>query len=204
MEKLSVAPDISNSFDKFLETDGSKLIWAIIHRFGGAFIDKEDAFQELSIALWKAYLAYTPDKKTKISTFVYQSVYNQMKMVLRAASTEKRIVDRQHGSVDDQRNLPSHINVEAECIDRLITESRVNALHWAIKTALTSSEQFVIQRTLEDCSQSEIAKEMNVSQSHVSNLKGSAIKKIRECLLSAHWDGDGIQNCLMGESISRG
>lgn len=198
MEKLSVATGTVD-FDEYMKTDGNSIIWSVIRKFGKAGIDPEEAFQELSVALWKAYQAYKPGANAKVSTFVYQSVYNQMKMMIRSASTEKRITDRQNGSVDDHRNLHSSINVEAECIDRLIMESRANALHWAIKTAgLTPSERLVIQRTLKDCSQFEIAEELHVSQSHVSTLKKNAVKKIKECLLDAHWDGEGIRCSITG------
>lgn len=180
-------------FNAYLLSDGAKIIWSVIHRFGGG-LDREEAYQELSIALWRALLAYTPEKKVKISTYVYQAVYNQVKMLLRANSTEKRVAERQTDSVEEQKHLHNdEVDLEEQALEDVIQESRANALRWAIRNSdLTKDEYIVIIRTLEDKAQIEIASEIGASQSHVSVLKARAISKIRETLLDAQWDGVGI------------
>lgn len=69
-------------FNEYMENEGTRMIWSVIHRYGKG-VEQSDAFQELSIALWRALGSYSPDRGAKKLTYVYQTVYNQMKMMLR-------------------------------------------------------------------------------------------------------------------------
>lgn len=190
---LAERQKIEQEFNEYMQEDGKKIIWSIIHRCCGE-LDYEDAYQELSIALWKAMAAYNPDKKVKKSTYIYQAVYNQIKMMLRDQSTAKRLINRQTSPAEECPHLHDPgFNMEEDVIEDMILKSRANALRWAIRNGgLTDEEQKVIQLTLKDLYQKEIGVKLGCSQSHVSVVKVSALKKIKAALQDAQWDGSGI------------
>lgn len=61
-------------FNEYMENEGTRMIWSVIHRYGKG-VEQSDAFQELSIALWRALGSYSPDRGAKKLTYVYQTVY---------------------------------------------------------------------------------------------------------------------------------
>ena len=72
-----------------MATDGTRLVWAVIHKFGKG-ISMEDAYQESYIAVAHALAMYNPDReRTKKTTYVYQAVYNRIKMMIRHDTTLK-------------------------------------------------------------------------------------------------------------------
>ena len=91
-------------FNEYMENEGTRMIWSIIHRYGKG-IEQSDAFQELSIALWRALGSYSPTRGAKKLTYVYQTVYNQMKMMLREQGAAKRAFEKQAKSAEEQYNL---------------------------------------------------------------------------------------------------
>lgn len=46
-------------FNEYMENEGTRMIWSVIHRYGKG-VEQSDAFQELSIALWRALGSYSP------------------------------------------------------------------------------------------------------------------------------------------------
>lgn len=65
METVAV-PEVQNvcadqEFNEYMEQEGSKMIWSLIHRYGKG-VEKNDAFQEMSIALWRALGSYSPGR----------------------------------------------------------------------------------------------------------------------------------------------
>lgn len=181
----------SEELQEFMATDGTRLIWSVIHKFGKG-ISMEDAYQESCIAVAHALAMYDPTReRTKKTTYVYQAVYNQIKMMIRHDTTLKRTFERNSTSVEVHINVrDSVVTTEDDIIERISMEDRVNALRGAIREAeLSDDEMTVIRLTMADVAQTDIGNRIGSSQSHVSKLKKSAFRKIRECLLNAGWDG---------------
>ncbi|WP_289026684.1 sigma-70 family RNA polymerase sigma factor [uncultured Flavonifractor sp.] len=193
MMETVVVPAGKREFNAYMDEDGNRIVWSIIYRYGSG-LDRDEAYQELSIAVWKALEAYVSGKKTKVSTFVYQAAYNRMKMLLREQSATKRMIERQSASVEEAPGLHScETALEEDAVEHLVMENRAKALHWAVRNSgLTREEYGVIVRTLKDMNQRQIAAELGSSQSHVSILKTRAMAKIKEALMSAQWDGESI------------
>lgn len=181
-------------FEGYMESDGDSIIRSIITRYGNG-IDWEEAYQELSIALWKALRAYDPSRSVKVSTFIYKSVLNRLRMMQRKAHTQKSCIEK-YARVDDERCgqiKDEAVNFEEEAEQLSVLESRANALHWAIRNSnLKDCERLVILETLNGTHQKVIGAMIGKGQSQVSRMKLSAMKKIRNTLLAAHWDGEGI------------
>lgn len=192
-KSISIAPACVD-FEEYMNSDGERIIWSVINLYGRT-LDWEEAHQELSIALWKALCAYDPNKSVKISTLVYQSVLNRLRMMLRASRTQKRFKE-QTGRVDEKgfgELTDETVDIEADIEQAEILESRANALHWAIRNSnLKEKERFVIIETLKETPQKEIGKMLGKGQSQISRLKMSAMKKIKETMLAAQWDGESI------------
>lgn len=200
MMETVVVPAMQNycteqEFNEYMQTDGTRMIRSIIHRYGKG-IEYDDAFQELSIALWRALGSYAPDRGAKKLTYVYKSVFNQLKMLLRERSTAKHAIDRQAKSTEERCNLCDRSeDMEDSILERMVIQSRSNALHWAIRNGgLTEDEQKVMHMILQDMLQKEIGAELGCSQGHVSMLKKSAIKKVKKALQDAQWDGESIRH----------
>lgn len=180
-------------FNEYMENEGTRMIWSVIHRYGKG-VEQSDAFQELSIALWRALGSYSPDRGAKKLTYVYQTVYNQMKMMLREQGAAKRAFEKQAKSAEEQYNLRGRDeNMEDRILEDMVLRSRSNALHWAIRNGgLTEDEQKTVYMLLQDMLQREIGEKLACSQGHVSAMRKSALGKIRKALQDAQWDGAGI------------
>ena len=172
----------SEELQEFMATDGTRLIWSVIHKFGKG-ISMEDAYQESCIAVAHALAMYDPTRE--------RTKNNQIKMMIRHDTTLKRTFERNSTSVEVHINVrDSVVTTEDDIIERISMEDRVNALRGAIRDAeLSDDEMAVIRLTMADVAQTDIGNRIGSSQSHVSKLKKSAFRKIRECLLNAGWDG---------------
>lgn len=198
MMETVVVPAMQNycteqEFNEYMQTDGRRMIWSIIHHYGKG-IEYDDAFQELSIALWRALGSYSPNRGVKKLTYVYKAVFNQLKMILRERSTVKRTIDHQVKLAEERCDLCDRDEgMEDSILDGMILQSRSNALHWAIRNGgLTEEEQKVMHMVLQDMLQKEIGAELGCSQGHVSMLKKSALEKVKKTLQDAQWDGVSI------------
>ena len=165
-------------FNEYMENEGTRMIWSVIHRYGKG-VEQSDAFQELSIALWRALGSYSPDRGAKKLTYVYQTVYNQMKMMLREQGAAKRAFEKQAKSAEEQYNLRGRDeNMEDRILEDMVLRSRSNALHWAIRNGgLTEDEQKTVYMLLQDMLQREIGEKLGCSQGHVSAMRKSALGK---------------------------
>lgn len=181
----------SEELQEFMATDGTRLVWAVIHKFGKG-ISMEDAYQESYIAVAHALAMYNPDReRTKKTTYVYQAVYNRIKMMIRHDTTLKRTFERNSTSAEVHVNVrDSNVMMEDDIIEKISMKDRANALHRAIREAeLSDEEMAVVHLTMANVAQTDIGNRIGSSQSHVSKLKKSAFRKIQECLLNAGWDG---------------
>lgn len=174
----------------FMQTDGNKICWALVSRYGKT-LDKDDAYQESMIAIAKALAYYKEGStKTKKTTYVWQAAYNQIKMMLREESTQKRLLERNSFSADSCASIGSAIDIEEELLNEITVTDRSKALYTAIDRAgLTWEEYYIIRAHLSEQTQSDIASYLGCSQSHVSKKRLAAMEKVRKFLLDAGWDG---------------
>lgn len=152
----------------------------------------EDCWQECFIDVAKALAAYDPKvSKTKKTTFVCQAIYNRCKMILRTNATFNQELNRNAVSADELSFVRDPIcDLESAVIEQCTLDERADSLRDAIEIAdLTSEERLVIRMTLRKKPQAEIGKRINASQSHVSKVKSTAIKKIRTVMVDNDWDG---------------
>lgn len=174
----------------FMQSDGNRICWALVSRYGKT-LDKDDAYQEAMIAIAKALAYYkTGSTKTKKTTYVWQAAYNQIKMMLREDSTQKRHLEKSSVSADSCVLISSGIDIEEELLDKITVTERSKALYAAIDRAgLTWEEYYIIRAHLSEQKQSDIAAYLGCSQSYVSKKRLAAMEKVHKFLLDASWDG---------------
>lgn len=192
-KSVSAAPTCID-FEEYLKSDGDRIIHAVIHRYG-AGLDWEEAYQEMSVALWRALQAYDPSRPAKVSTLVYRAVLNRLRMLQRKNHSMKGYFDRYARADESECEAlkDESINFEEETEQAEILESRASALYWAIQNAgLKDEERLVILETLKGTQQVDIGAIIGRGQSQISRFKLSAMQKIRDALLAANWDGEGI------------
>lgn len=175
----------------FMQTDGNKICWALVSRYGKT-LDRDDAYQEAMIAIAKALAYYKEGStKTKKTTYVWQAAYNQIKMLLREESTQKRLLEKSSVSADSCVLIGSATDTEEKLLDEITVTERSKALYTAIDCAgLTWEEYYIIRAHLSEQKQSDIAAYLGRSQSYVSKKRLAAMEKVRKFLLSAGWDGN--------------
>ena len=182
-------------FEEFMKSDGEAIIRSIIARYGKG-VDWEEAYQELQIELWRALCRYDPEKNVKVTTVVYRYVVNRMLMMQRRVHTNKHHFNQASQMGDDclTHVMDASVDLEGDAEREAVCESRSRALYWAIRnTKLKDRERFVIMETLKETTQTQIGKMLGKEQSQVSRIKRSAMKKIRQTLMDAKWDGESIQ-----------
>lgn len=174
----------------FLAKDGNRIIWAYITRYCKG-LEKDDCWQECSIAAARALGMYNPASGVKKTTYVIQAIQNQIKMMIRSHTTQKQTFNREATSADDEPTLhEEEYDLEEAVITKIVMDSRTKALLEAIEIAdLSSRERLVIRLTLRDKKQQELGKEIGLSQGQVSKLKKQAMSKIKIVLEAHNWDG---------------
>lgn len=185
----------NEELQSYMASDGNKIIWSIIQHYAKG-LDADDVYQECLIAVCKALATYDEDwPGTKKGTYVYQVVYNRVKMLIRHNTTCKRSFEREASSANEQLTLyiPS-VSLEEEIIERVYEEDRGKALWYAIGSAgLTKDERSVILLTLDEVKQCDIGHQLGASQGQVSKLKKSAMWKIKKFLEEYGWSSQ--QDC---------
>lgn len=181
----------SEELSTFIRGGGNRIIWSIIASSRG--LDKEDLYQEALIAAAHALAEYDASRSgTKKTTYVYQAVYNQIKMMYRSNASNQHTFEREScGDVNESTELRDRsADMEEDIINSVIMAERAESLRRAIALApLTDQEREVIALSLADKKQMEIAQSMGIQQGTVSKLRSSAMSKLKATLLNADWNG---------------
>ncbi len=128
----------------------------------------EDIKQLALIGLWKAVQTYNQEKKRSFSSYAYKVIHNEINSYLRK---NKKYFNVQHFSDLIYENITLGDILESE--QNLIVEKENNIdneiyIKYISQNIKNEKDKRIIKLYLKGYTQQKIAKELNVSQSHVS------------------------------------
>jgi RNA polymerase sigma factor (sigma-70 family) len=148
------------------------LVRAVARRQAGAGEQFDDAVQAGSLALVKASVRFDPSRGVAFATFVTPAVEGAIRRQLRERSPGVRLPD----TVDVER--PGEPDPLAEIDQRVLLADGLRALD-------ERERRIVVLRFHADLTEREIAREVGISQAHVSRLLDGALAKLRAQFPSA-------------------
>lgn len=151
------------------------LVRAVARRQTGAGEQFDDAVQAGSLALVKASVRFDPSRGVAFATFVTPAVEGAIRRQLRERSPGVRLPD----TADVER--PDEPDPVAESDQRVLLADGLRALD-------ERERRIVVLRFHADLTEREIAREVGISQAHVSRLLDGALAKLRAEFASADPD----------------
>jgi RNA polymerase sigma-B factor len=151
------------------------LVRALARRQAGAGEQFDDAVQAGSLALVKASVRFDPSRGVAFATFVSAAVEGAIRRQLRERSPGVRLPD----TADVER--PGEHDPLAESDQRVLLADGLRALD-------ERERRIVVLRFHADLTEREIAREVGISQAHVSRLLDGALAKLRAQFASADPD----------------
>lgn len=165
-----------------------RLVAHIVKKFDNTGEDTEDLISIGTIGLIKAIESFKPNKGTKLATFSARCIENEILMHLRSLKKTRKDVSLQDPIGTDKEGneitlidiLGTDADEVLETVQTKIEKSKIyNHLH-----ILDEREQEVIRgrfgldKSGEEKTQREIAKELGISRSYVSRIEKRALMKL--------------------------
>ncbi len=166
-----------------------RLVAHIVKNYAQTPDESDDLLSIGTIGLIKGINTFTPDKKTRLSTYVAKCIHNEILMVLRAkkhALTEVSLSesigsDKEGNEVTLMDILPSE---DEEISVGYENKVQIKKLYEGMKRCLNDRERFIIELRygLSDgieVPQRKIAKRLGISRSYVSRIEKRAVEKLK-------------------------
>lgn len=171
-----------------LVENNQRLVLHIVKKFG----EDEDLFQEGNIGLIKAAHSFDLNRNINFATYASRCIENEILMYLRFQKRQKDIM--YFGdiiSVDFDGNnlcLEDTLRSQDDMAFRLEEKEKISTLFNEIQQ-LKPMEKYIVTHMYgifgtEKYTQNDIAKNLGLSQPHISRLKKEAIKKLHKRLKS--------------------
>ena len=179
-------PKAPEEVDQFYRAN-VKLLHSIVRPYRG-LDEYEDLLQEASIGFIKAIQTYKPNKGVKLTTYAFICARNEVRMYLRRNSAKSRtavVVSLDTGSDDDHdqdslmNRICGHDGSASSLEDSLYIKAVFRQAMYIVEREMGHASVFVIRRTMEGVPQSQMAKELSLSQSKVSKILSAAIRELR-------------------------
>ncbi len=150
-----------------------QIIEGIISRYSDCGIDRDDLFQDATLALLSAINSFDADKSS-FTTFVSVCITRAINDVVRAANAKRRVPEKMLTPLEDvvltDEASPERILIEKESY-RLLADN--------IKVDLSTLEYRVLCEFLSDKTYADIATELNISLKSVDNTLRRIRKKLK-------------------------
>ena len=177
---------------EILVQENTGLVWSIVRRYMGRGTDSEDLFQIGIMGLIKAIDKFDLSYQVKFSTYAVPMIAGEIRRFLRDDGIVKvsRTLKENSWKIRRESDLFRQRNgSEISLLDRLQventrTEELLNRvmLEQLLAQLPEKERRLIIMRYLQDCSQTEVARMMGVSQVQVSRLEKKILKQMRERL----------------------
>ncbi len=175
-------------YDERLVTDNINLIYLALKRL--YLYDKRDEYFDVGmIGLVKGARAFDETRGLKPSTFLYNCIYNELRMTFRKKDPDGMLSLSKVLFTDGNGNelfledmIPSDVNIEEEMILKEQKEKMYNEI-----LKLKEREKLVICLSYgvggyEKITEKEISKILKISQAQVNRIKNKTIEKLRNNL----------------------
>lgn len=169
-----------------------RLVAHIVKKYAQNKNDADDLLSIGTIGLIKGIDSFTPEKKTRLSTYAAKCIHNEILMVLRAKKhsvpevslSEAIGSDKEGNEVTLMDIIPSDSdNVE----DNYENRAEIKKMYDGIKNVLEPRERKIISMRYglydgKEIPQREIAKMLGISRSYVSRIEKKAVEKLRSSM----------------------
>lgn len=170
---------------EYLENDALTLIRACV-RENGRGLDFQTLIQDCLIVAANALTKYDSSRiDTKLSTYIWKSCLNKIKMEWRKNSSYKAQVEQDTISFESSRLAYSFDSTEEYLEEKEEHDQQIKWLNDAMQkpsVGLTRLEYTIISLTRQGFTQQEISREVKLSQSQVSIWKTAALQKLLAAL----------------------
>lgn len=162
-----------------------RLVAHIIKKYYSVGYDQDDLISIGTIGLIKAINSYTPEKKTKLSTYASRCIENEILMFFRSnKKTNNDVYMSDPVDIDKDGNALSLIDIisdNSDIIDDIELKLKTEKLYKVINEKLNEREKTIIALRYglgsnPELTQREIAKKLNISRSYVSRIEKKALE----------------------------
>ncbi len=175
-----------NARNKLIEHN-LRLVAHIVKKFETKNNDTDDLISIGTIGLIKGIDSYSPNKKTKITTYAARCIENEILMYFRSNKKNNNNVSLNDSiGYDKEGNEINLIDIlkdqSNDIADTLHTKNNIQLLNQHLNSLNNREKEIIIKRyglnNTKEMTQKEIAKELNISRSYVSRIEKRAITKI--------------------------
>ncbi len=166
-----------------------RLVVHIAKKYSAGVWDSEDLISLGTIGLIKGINSFDSSKGTRLATYAARCIENEILMLMRAnKKTQGDVSLNDPIGTDKEGNQILLMDIigddEEDVIREIDTKEKIKKLYSNISTLLDEREREIILRRYglgnhKECTQSEVAKAMNISRSYVSRLEKKAIEKLK-------------------------
>lgn len=170
-----------------------RLVAHIAKKYSGAGQSTDDLLSIGTIGLIKGVSAYSPDRRTRLSTFLAKCIQNEILMYFRSGKRSRNEVSLSDAlgsdSEGNELTFQDIISDEDESvINEVSLHLQIKMLYEKIGKILDKREAYIICHRyglggIREKTQNEIAETLGISRSYVSRIEKKALEKLRESTL---------------------
>ena len=166
-----------------------RLVAHIVKKYYNTGADQDDMISIGTIGLIKAVSTFNADKGIHLATYASRCIENEILMFFRnQKKTAQDVFISDPIDTDKDGNTLTLIDViadKSDIADEIDTKIKVEKLRVILPVCLTERERLIIEMRyglcgIEELTQREIAKKLNISRSYVSRIEKSALEKLRK------------------------
>lgn len=169
-----------------------RLVAHIVKKYAQNKTESDDLLSVGTIGLIKGIDTFTPDKKTRLSTYAAKCIHNEILMVLRSKKHSVPEVSLSEAIGSDKEGnevtLMDVIPFEGDGVeDGFENRTEIKKMYESINNKLEPRERKIIELRYglydgKEISQREIAKMLGISRSYVSRIEKKAVEKLKEAM----------------------
>lgn len=169
-----------------------RLVAHIVKKYAQNKNDSDDLLSIGTIGLIKGIDTFTPDKKTRLSTYVAKCIHNEILMVLRSKKHSVPEVSLSEAIGSDKEGnevtLMDVIPYDGDGVeDGFENRTEIKKMYESINSKLEPRERKIIELRYglndgKEISQREIARMLGISRSYVSRIEKKAVEKLKEAM----------------------
>lgn len=169
-----------------------RLVAHIVKKYAQNNTDSDDLLSVGTIGLIKGIDTFTPDKKTRLSTYAAKCIHNEILMVLRSKKHSIPEVSLSEAIGSDKEGnevtLMDVIPYDGDGVeDGFENRTEIKKMYESINSKLEPRERKIIELRYglndgKEVSQREIAQMLGISRSYVSRIEKKAVEKLKEAM----------------------
>ncbi len=169
-----------------------RLVAHIVKKYAQNKTESDDLLSVGTIGLIKGIDTFTPDKKTRLSTYAAKCIHNEILMVLRSKKHSVPEVSLSEAIGSDKEGnevtLMDVIPFDGDGVeDGFENRTEIKKMYESINNKLEPRERKIIELRYglydgKEISQREIAKMLGISRSYVSRIEKKAVEKLKEAM----------------------